>query len=92
MTPRETYAGNVKRELDELNDELNGFQTKVIPARLEAREGYAMELARLRQHSGAALQAWSRLMGASDASPRRIVAAPRVLRRSRRAGRRPPPA
>jgi hypothetical protein len=68
MTPRETYAENIKRELDELNDELNGFETKVIPARLAAREAYAMELSRLRQVSVVALQTWSQLAGANDAS------------------------
>lgn len=68
MTLRETYADNVKRELDELNDELDAFETKVTPARLEARDGYAMELARLRRHSVAALRTWEGLRDASDAS------------------------
>lgn len=68
MTARETFVDNVKRELDDLNDELDSFQTKVIPARLDARAGYAMELDKLRHHSAVALQAWGRLARASDAS------------------------
>lgn len=68
MTLRETYAENVKRELDRLDDELEAFETKVTPARLEARDGYAMELARLRRHSLVALRTWEALLGSSDVS------------------------
>jgi len=37
MTERETYVENMKLELEELNDQLNSFETKVTHARQDAR-------------------------------------------------------
>jgi hypothetical protein len=68
MTERDTYVENMKLELDELNDQLNSFETKVTHARLDARERYATELARLRGHADAALRKWQSLEASSEAS------------------------
>lgn len=68
MTAREVYVENMKLELDELNDQLSSFETKVTHTRREARERYAVELAKLRSHSQAAQQQWEELQACSEAS------------------------
>lgn len=72
-TPRETYTENMKRELDELNDELDSYETKVTPARQDARERYAADLAQLRRHSVSAQAKWEELQACSDGSWHRWV-------------------
>lgn len=68
MTAREVYIENMTLELDELNDQLSSFETKVTHTRQEARERYAVELARLRRHSQAAQRQWEALQACSEAS------------------------
>lgn len=68
MTDRETYVENMKLELDELNEQLSSFETKVVHARQDARERYAIELAKLREHSRNALTKWEDLQASSEAS------------------------
>lgn len=68
MTERDTYVENMKLELDELNDQLNSFETKVTHARQDARERYALELAKLRGHSRVALKKWADLQASSEES------------------------
>lgn len=68
MTARETYIENVKLELDQLNDQLSSFETKVTHARQDARDRYAGELAKLRVHSRAALAKWEELEASSEES------------------------
>lgn len=68
MTARETYVENMKLELDELNDQLSSFETKVTHTRRESRERYAIELAKLRGHSQAALMKWEELQASSEGS------------------------
>lgn len=68
MTARETYIESVKRELDGLNDQLNSFETKVTPARQDARQRYAAELAKLHVHSREALVKWEALQASGEAS------------------------
>jgi len=68
MTARETYIENMKRELDELNDQLSSFETKVTHARQDARDRCAAELAQLRRHSQAAIAKWERLQASGEAS------------------------
>lgn len=66
MTPRETYIENMKRELDELNDQLDAYETKVTPARQDARDRYAVDLAHLRRHSVAEQAKWEKLQACSE--------------------------
>jgi hypothetical protein len=68
MTPRETYTENMKRELDELNDQLDTYETKVTPARRDARDRYAVDLGELRRHSVAAQAKWEGLQACSEGS------------------------
>jgi hypothetical protein len=68
MTSRDTYVENMKLELDELNDQLSSFETKVVHVRQDARDRCAAELARLRGHSNAALGKWEELEASSEAS------------------------
>lgn len=68
MTLRETYVENVKLELDELNDQLHSFETKVTHARQDARQRYVADLARLRAHSRAAQAKWQELQASNEAA------------------------
>ena len=67
-TERDTYVENMKLELDELNDQISSYETKVTHARQDARDRFAGELARLRGHSRDALAKWDDLQAASEAS------------------------
>jgi hypothetical protein len=68
MTTRETYVDTVKLELDELDDQLHSFETKVTHARPDAQQRYIADLARLGVHSRAAQAKWQALEAASDAA------------------------
>lgn len=68
MTARETYVENMKLELDELNDRLSSFETKVTHARQDARDRYVAELAKLRGHSQDAIAKWEELQASSEQS------------------------
>lgn len=68
MTARETYIENIRLELDDLNEQLDSFETKVTHARQDARERYAAELATLRAHSREALVKWEALQTSGEAS------------------------
>lgn len=68
MTERETYVEYMKLELDELDDRLDSFETKVIHAQWEARERYVFELAKLRRHSRDANAKFVELSASGEAS------------------------
>lgn len=73
MTSRDTYADAMKLELDALNDQLRVFETKVTPARPDARDAYAVELVQLRRHAVVAWAQWQALQATSDASWQQVV-------------------
>lgn len=68
MTERDTYVEYMKLELDELNDRLDSFETKVVHTQQEARERYVFELAKLRRHSRDANAKLVELSASSEAS------------------------
>lgn len=73
MTPRETYVENVKLALDELNDELRAFETRVTHTRQDERERYALELAKLRAHARVATTKWQALAASSERTWHQLV-------------------
>lgn len=68
MTERETYVENMKLQLDELDDQLSTFETKVTHARRDARERCGLELDKLRVQLKAAVTKWEELDASAEAS------------------------
>lgn len=68
MTERDAYVENMKLELDELNERLHSFETKVTHARQDAQDRYVFELAKLRRHSRSSLTQWELLRASTEAT------------------------
>lgn len=51
MTSREAYIAKMKRQLDDLNTQMNHLEAKASDAKADALEKYKLEMAKLREQS-----------------------------------------
>ena len=55
MSTRDVYIAKIKQQLDELNEAITELETKTNDAKVEAREKYKEEIAKLHHQSALAL-------------------------------------
>ncbi|MDT8997762.1 hypothetical protein RQP53_00570 [Paucibacter sp. APW11] len=65
---RQHYTETVKRQLDELNSQIDSLEAKAEAVREEARQGYQAELKKLRAQSHQAATQFSALQRAGEES------------------------
>jgi len=68
------YTAKMKRQLDQLNNQIEALEAKTDEARADARVAYRAELAKLRQQSKVAMAKLGELKGASEDSWDKMVA------------------
>lgn len=68
MQSRDTYIAHMKKQLDELNTKMGTLESKTEQARLEAKDKYKEEMAKLRHQSQLALDKLNELKTASEDS------------------------
>ncbi len=66
MSKRDTYISKMKSQLDELNRSMEGLENKAQDAKVEAKEKYNEELAKLRAQSKLAVAKLEELTEASE--------------------------
>lgn len=68
MQSRDTYIAHMKKQLDELNTKMSTLESKTEQARIEAKDKYKEEMAKLRHQSQLALDKLNELKTASEDS------------------------
>ena len=74
MSKHAEYTAKMKHQLDALNATMNELDTKAEEAKLEAREMYKAEVAKLREQSKLAVSKYEELKAASEESWEKMVA------------------
>ena len=74
MSKRDQYVEKMKLQLDEMNLEISKLEAKASEATHDARERYEQEMAKLHEHSKAAVAQMETMRAAGEDSWHKLVA------------------